>query len=306
MTIHNTVLEHGRKCCVCGEPAHFFSQNPEPVCLRAECRFVLNKKTHLSDSSYKLFFSLQSAQIKKTIELGELKKKRLAEKREMENSENLFCWMKAINPDNGYDPEQYPYTVLPRNSNKITRLPNQRKTLFRNALSSLIDEALPERAAHIEKIKKDQNQGDSLDQILENEFSFEARACSVCKGGCCGIGEEHAFLKKETILGYMADHPDLEPAQLLAAYMDCLPENSFEDSCVNHTETGCTLTRDMRSHVCNDFLCGPLNQLRGLFTKAPQPKGIFFISRAQNNWKKDDPDADNSIVGSVLILNDQV
>jgi hypothetical protein len=72
-------------------------------------------------------------------------------------------------------------------------------------------------------------------------------------------------------------------------------------SCVNNTKTGCSLPRDMRSQVCNDYLCDPLNKLRKLFTHTHLPKGVFFISRAQNNWKKDDLDADNRIVGSVLI-----
>jgi hypothetical protein len=109
------LLRHARKCMVCGEPAHFFSLDSETVCLRADCRLVLSKKKHLSESSYKLFFSLQSAQIKKTIELVELRKKRLAKKRETENKENISCWKKAINPEFGYNPEYYPYTVVPTN-----------------------------------------------------------------------------------------------------------------------------------------------------------------------------------------------
>ncbi|MCP4721284.1 MAG: hypothetical protein GY860_17660 [Desulfobacteraceae bacterium] len=295
MTIHNTVrLRQERKCFVCGEPAHSFSPNSEPVCLRAECRLVLNRKKQLSDFSYKQFFSLQSVQIKKTIELVELKKKRLAEKREMENSENFSCWEKAINPDCGYDPEHYPYVVVPSNLKKITRLPKKRKTIFLKTLYHLINESLLESG-------ENQDENSRQNEPLKNDSPFEAKACSICSGGCCCIGEEHAFLKKETIFHYMSGHPDQTPAQVVAAYMKYLPEKSFENSCVNHTKTGCTLPRDMRSHVCNNYLCAPLNKLRKLFAQTPLPKGVFFISRAQNNWKKDDPDFDNRIVGSVLI-----
>ncbi len=299
-------LKHDRKCMVCGGPAHFFSRGSEPVCLRADCQLVLNKKKQSNESSYKQYFSLQSAQIKRTVELVELRKKRLALKKETENNENLSCWRKAINPDDGYDPEYYPYTVVPTNSKKITKLPQERKSLFHKTLYRLIDDILSERGENKEKTKEDQYEDSRLNEILENESPFEAKACSICSGGCCGIGEEHAFLKKETIFHYMSEHPDQTPSQVLTSYMKYLPEESFEDSCVNHTKTGCVLPRDMRSHVCNDYLCDPLNQLRKLNTQTPLPKGVFFISRAQNNWKKDDPDVDNSIVGSLLILNDQV
>jgi hypothetical protein len=85
--------------------------------------------------------------------------------------------------------------------------------------------------------------------------------------------------------------------------MEYLPEKSFKDSCVNHTEKGCSLPKNMRSHVCNDYLCDPLNNLRELFTQTPLPKGVFFISRAQNNWNKDNLDLDNRIISSALVLN---
>lgn len=295
---HTMVPKHHRRCIVCGEPAHFFSPDSAPVCLRAECRLVLSRKRHLSESSYKQFFSLQSAQIKRTAALVENREKKLAEKRETEKKENISCWRKAINPDAGYDPEHYPYTVVPSNSKTIVKLPGRRKKIFREFLSDLISETLSERID-----PENDNEKNGGPAVAENTFPFEAKACSICRGGCCSIGAEHAFLKKETILGYVSRHPDLNPGQVLAAYMACLPEKSFEDSCVNHTATGCTLPREMRSHVCNDYLCDALVKLRRLFTRTPLPKGVLFISRAQNNWNKDTLDVDNGIVGTDLILH---
>jgi hypothetical protein len=104
----------------------------------------------------------------------------------------------------------------------------------------------------------------------------------------------------------MAKHPDQNPAQVLAAYMAYLPDESFEDSCVNHTETGCALPRDMRSSVCNGYVCESLMKLKDLFADTPVPKGVFFISRAQNNWNKDTLDVDNSIIGTGLMMNESI
>lgn len=266
---------------------------------------MLNGKNRFSESAYKQYFSLQSAQIKETIERAEVRKKRLAEKRKTENKENISCWMNAINPDNGYNPDLYPYAVIPTNSRRITRLPKQRKTFFRDTLFFLIEETLSD-LEKMKEAKDEENINTLMDSSPETISPFEVKACSLCRGGCCSIGETHAFLKKETLLCYISRHPDLNPSQILDSYMAYLPEYSFEDSCVNHTETGCTLPRNMRSAVCNDYVCNPLNKLRRLSNQTPLPKGIFFISRARNNWTKDDPDLDNSIIRSVLILDETI
>lgn len=290
-------LAHGATCRVCGESAHFLLRDSDYVCLRADCRLVLDKKQYLNKSSYNQFFFLQSAQIKSSIALGRLKKKRLAAKIEAENKENVSCWEKVIHPDYGYDPEFYPYAVVPSNSKQITKLPRERIRVFRDFLDHLVHETLSEGLDN--KIKPLPRGEAPMETLL-----FEAKACSICGGCCCGIGEEHAFLKKETIGHYMSGHPEQTPEQVLASYMEYLPEKSFEDSCVNHTRTGCALPRDMRSHVCNDYLCDPLNKLRNLSLQPLLPKGVFFIRRAQNNWKKDDPDEDNPIVGTELVFRE--
>ena len=304
--INNVQSKHNRKCLVCGQPAHLFSPDSEPVCLKAECKLVLSQKKFLSEPAYKQYFFLQSAQIKTTIELVELKKKRLTEKKKLENKENVSCWMRAMNHDYGYDPAQYPCTVVPTNSKRITRLPEQRKNLFRETLLPLINKAMPELAQKNDPTEENQTEENTQQKTVENELLFEAKACSICRGGCCSIGEEHAFIKKETILRYMSTHPDQNPAQVLEAYMAYLPDESFEDSCVNHTETGCALPRDMRSSVCNGYVCESLIKLKDLFANTPVPKGVFFISRAQNNWNKDILDVDNSIIRTELILNESI
>ena len=136
------------------------------------------------------------------------------------------------------------------NSKKITRLPEHRKNLFRETLLHFINKAMPEFAQKNGPTEEDQTEKSPPHETVEDELFFEATACSICKGGCCSIGEEHAFIKEDTIFRYMSNHPDQKPAQVLAAYMSYLPDESFENSCVNHMETGCALPRDMRSSVC--------------------------------------------------------
>lgn len=193
--------------------------------------------------------------------------------------------------------------MIPTNSKRITKLPKRRQKLYRKFLSDLIHETMAGIEGNGENREDKKDQAVYQNKYEDNELYFEKKACSLCRGGCCRIGEEHAFLKKETILRYVSRHPDQKPEQVMSAYLTYLPKKTFRESCVYHTETGCSLHRNMRSHVCNDYLCDALYELRELFSREAVPKGVVFISRAQDNWHKNDLDADNRIVSWELILN---
>jgi len=193
--------------------------------------------------------------------------------------------------------------VIPTNSKRITKLPKRRQKLYRKFLSDLIHETMAGIEGNGENREDKKDQAVYQNKYEDNELYFEKKACSLCRGGCCRIGEEHAFLKKETILRYVSRHPDQKPEQVMSAYLTYLPEKTFKESCVYHTETGCSLPRNMRSHVCNDGLCCSLRKLRRLFSREVVPKGVLFISRVHGDSNRHDPDADNSIISSELILN---
>jgi hypothetical protein len=48
----------------------------------------------------------------------------------------------------------------------------------------------------------------------------------------------------------------------VAAYVECLPSQTFAESCVYHGERGCGLPSEMRAATCNDFYCEELHHLR--------------------------------------------
>ncbi len=291
---------HDRKCSVCGEPAHLFSPDSEPVCLRPECKHVLSKKQHMNEIAYKRYFALQAEQIKRTMRQAALKKKRMEEKRRKEKEEYVACMMSTIKEVHGYDPAIYPCTVMSKNTRKIGKLPKRREKLFQQFLSTLVNEAFSE----IEDNKGNKNETPYGREVIEDAYPFEAKACAVCRGVCCTRAENKAYLRKETILRYLSEHSGQKPGHVLAAYMAYLAETTYVNSCVYHTETGCCLPRAMRSDSCNEFFCDALNELNGHFTKTPMPKGVFLIDPAPDNWRKDILNEGNSIVLPELILND--
>jgi hypothetical protein len=293
---------HDRKCVVCGEPAFFFTSDSEYLCLRVACKQLLDKKTHMSEGAYNQCVSLHSAMIKRVIRQSKLRKKKREEKRKKEDKENIAYWMRTIKQGFADDLEQYPYTVISTNPEKIVKLPQRRKKLFREFLSELINRTMSEIEGGYDNIIDYENEALNRYEAEDNRFPIEKKACSICGGSCCSAGREHAFLKRETILRCVTVGSVQKPEDVLAEYMKYLPENTFKDSCVYHTETGCSLPRNMRSHVCNDGLCCSLRKLRRLFSREVVPKGVLFISRVHGDSNRLDPDADNSIVSSELVL----
>jgi hypothetical protein len=94
-------------------------------------------------------------------------------------------------------------------------------------------------------------------------------ACGVCGGRCCWQGDTHAFLTPRDLAAKFAQAPPASPAAAVAAYMERLPERSYEGSCVFHARDGCALPRRMRSDVCNGYRCPGLAAFAAAVQAAP-------------------------------------
>jgi hypothetical protein len=83
-------------------------------------------------------------------------------------------------------------------------------------------------------------------------------ACTLCKGWCCKGGGDHAYLDEQTMARVRRDRPDLEARAILMLYIENVPRDGYEGSCLFHGSQGCTLTRSLRSDVCNSYFCAGL------------------------------------------------
>ncbi len=107
-----------------------------------------------------------------------------------------------------------------------------------------------------------------------------ASACRVCQGHCCRLGEDHAFIRIETLQRCLAADTTLTSRSLLRRYLSRLPEQSYRGSCIFHGVRGCSLPRQMRSSVCQDYLCGDLRELLALSGNEPiRPKWIAALNQ---------------------------
>jgi hypothetical protein len=95
-------------------------------------------------------------------------------------------------------------------------------------------------------------------------------ACGLCKGWCCKNGEDDAFLDEQTLLRVRRASPALNARAILRLFLDRVPPDTYQGSCIFHGKQGCTLDRSLRSDVCNTYFCGGLqNYLTGGDTTTP-------------------------------------
>lgn len=147
--------------------------------------------------------------------------------------------------------------VLPSLSRPLAPLGDKRKRQFRDHLQRVLSEAASVRYRPGPATTGDDRSPGGYDGVPHKD-SLVASACGLCRGNCCQLGKEHAFLRPETIVEYWQREPSARPREIFDAYLSYLGNHTVEGSCVFHGAEGCALPREMRSFVCNEYLCGEL------------------------------------------------
>ena len=169
-------------------------------------------------------------------------------------------------------PEEYPLARVPAHAERTTRLPARRRRLFREHLRRMVAEA----AARPAPAGYDPTTWCEEPPPTPELAAVLGRACGVCRGQCCRLGGERAYVSEETIRRHRAAHPEADDEQVVDAYMAHLATRTYADSCVYHAPGGCTLPRDMRAGICNRFLCDGLRTYRDRHA-GDEPLRAFFV-----------------------------
>lgn len=102
--------------------------------------------------------------------------------------------------------------------------------------------------------------------------------CGWCQGRCCRTGaQHHAYLDARHLRRWQLAHPGSSLHDAATAYIERLPQRHVEGSCLHHGERGCTLERDMRSNICNEFACDGLREVQLKAAQAPQAEWLFAM-----------------------------
>ena len=165
----------------------------------------------------------------------------------------------------------WPVAIVPVHRARLRRLAARRKAAFLTRLRALISTVRQTTAADDERTL------DTPEALDEISTRVVAATCSACRGSCCGNGGDHAFLRTRTLRDFMAAHPEFDDNDVETAYAQRLPEFTLQPGCVYQGAQGCTLPRDMRSSICNAYLCGGLR--RALLVANHDTRGVFVAHR---------------------------
>ena len=168
------------------------------------------------------------------------------------------------------DPTSLALAIVPNFHRPVIKTAPLRRAEFRAHLLRVVRQAFEEKldAAGVSALAEELSEA----VATTPDFPEGHAACATCRGFCCRTGGTHAYLNATVIRSHLARHPGLRPAEIIRAFLKKLPAQTFDHSCVYHGRQGCTLPRDMRASLCNQFQCAGLKELHDtLATTGPRP-----------------------------------
>jgi hypothetical protein len=108
-------------------------------------------------------------------------------------------------------------------------------------------------------------------------------ACAACRGSCCSVGANHAFIDVDTMQSYIEQHPEDSLEQIIDAYMAPIAAETMSIGCIYQVEQACTLPRSMRSALCNGYYCESLVELQHAH-RHTQELRVFLAPDAQGQF----------------------
>ncbi len=190
------------------------------------------------------------------------------------------------------DAPPIPVVLVPANTRGLVPLPAAARDGFRAHLATVITEAFarPLRDNTAPMSAQEAGERDDAGETLSRDPGLPAHmvqgSCATCRGSCCTSGGTRAFLTADAVHRVRAQQVTLgerapAPAAVTALYVEALPAEHYDSSCVFHARLGCALPRHLRSNLCNRYQCGELTQL----SRALQATGATraFVGAATND-----------------------
>lgn len=282
------------ECVVCGTGLTTRSPSatgPYPICHAVPCRMVLDQRATMSEAAFTRHLHWRARNTREQRARARAEDERLRAWTVAESVENLVRWTAVEAHLPGHQADQFIRLALPSGPTRQRKLAQGRRHTYRNHLKDIIaqanlagDEAPP---------------ADTV--ATASRSTLPGQVCALCRGGCCTRGGDTAYLSADTMRRVMAQQPHWRPEQVMSAYLDRLAPKTQVGSCINHTASGCALPREMRSDVCNRYLCESQKELQGRLDEAPALRGVVVVQRRQDHWSRHLPDCDNGIVGAASI-----
>lgn len=291
-------------CEICGEPVAS-SQTLVPdsenaiACSDFSCQRLLSQKPIMNAQLFAAQSAFQSKRIKERRAAEAARKQHIAHIEATEARENQQI-LESIRDQNA-DLAHAPLHLVPIPSGHVSLSPleNQRIERYAKHLREIIQQAYQQVDGQHPSTEPGNEKPENI--ATDGLQRISDRMCSLCKGGCCSAGSDNAYLSSDTIKRLLGADTRLSQDAILEKYLLKLPKDSIAGACINQTDSGCVLPKEMRSDICNDYYCDSLRSYQQAMTGKAEPQAILAVQRSNTQWSRFDPEAENSIKCIALV-----
>jgi hypothetical protein len=299
-------------CEVCGIeitfPDSLALKGPGPmVCRSFDCRRVASQKSSMAPAMFESFLKFNREMIQRQRDKNTSRKKRIDDIKKKEQQETLKLYQSVLDVHAEYSEDNLDLLVIPSGGSELIDADSERAERYVEYLTQIINEAVEYSNAD-EVIYDEHHDAHAkrllVDQRLDTKPSLRTvcdELCAMCKGGCCASGKDHAYLSVFSMRRYMDAHPQLTAQDLLNLYCSYVVSTSIADSCINHTETGCALPRDLRSDICNGYYCESLKTYQEMSAEKDEQAAVLVVQRSSSYWDRFESGVSNEVIDVVLL-----
>ncbi len=317
MEITNRMLHPGQgaDCSVCHTPlspadGRRPSPSGDPVCNATECQRILQQKAVMPAAVFAHYLKGQAAAIAGRRAAADAEKRRRDAMEAEHKAEAQALFENTLRATPGIGRKFATVVQVPTGIARSAPIPPERVAAYRQHLEDTVAKAAAIGSAS--EITTDINL--QPQEALANTAAvfdakpaiarLSARLCATCRGGCCTLGGNVAYLSPLTLRKFMDANPELDEAGVVQAYLDRLGDHSQEGACINQTPSGCVLPVDMRSDTCNAFFCDELKDFQKRAASDGTVTHAVAVQRAWPLWRRGNAEQDASVTG-VHVLKDE-
>lgn len=300
------------KCEICGQPISrteiFLIKNQEyTVCSSIDCKRIIRQKASTPPAIFKSYVKLICERRDKETAA----KKHIEEIEAREAQENRHILQSVLNKDPELS-QNYTYLLsIPLGLANVVPLTVERRNNYTEHLQSIISKAT--EYTNASEVSLDQHHV-AHKKLLEVEQRFAEnpllhtisdKLCSMCKGGCCAAGKEHAYLSVFTMRRLMDTNPNLSAEDILNLYLSNISSETIKNACINQTKTGCALPRELRSDNCNGFYCEALKLYQQKMAGTIEIN-VLAVQRSNTLFNRFNDNQRNEIVKIALVSEEDL
>lgn len=306
-------------CEICASPVSYLEFREQPVensfvCKSVKCRRILSHK-----ESNPAKFKSQLRTYKKAIDARQAKIACIDKAGKKEPSENQPVSHPVPETAPGNLERPFHLVHVREGTSTLSSPSEEYLETYKAHVAAIIAEVYsvesPEEASALD-IESPDIKNPGLESIEEAEASPEEshenpaftaigeRVCGSCKGGCCSIGANHAFIKNATIERVREILPEHSAEDMLNEYLSRISDQTMEGSCINHTQTGCSLPTYLRADICNQFFCRDLLKLKGRFDTGTPPDSVLVVKLSSDLWERYCESGENEVTEVLTVQED--